>query len=79
VHDLFIVRFLVWKPANAEHSLNVIMAQLRNLPFGVNITIDLRNITTSSDNISTLLIQNIPPPPTPPLDATIILMYFLYF
>ena len=30
VHDLFVVRCLVRKAANAEHTLNVITAQLRN-------------------------------------------------
>jgi len=33
-------------------SLNVIVAQLKNCPFGVNTTIELTNIMTTSNNIA---------------------------
>jgi hypothetical protein len=32
------------------HSLNVIVAQSKNCPFGVNTMIKLKNITTTSNN-----------------------------
>ena len=39
-------------------SLNAIMAQLKNFPFGVDTTIQLQSITTTSDNTWTLLNQH---------------------
>jgi len=34
------------------HSLNVIVAQLKNCPFAVNTTVELTNITATSNNIA---------------------------
>jgi len=36
---------------NISHSLNATVAQSKNCPFGVSTTIDLTNITTTSNNI----------------------------
>ena len=38
-----------------HRSLNAIMAQLKNRPFGVNTTLELKNITTRSDITGTLV------------------------
>jgi hypothetical protein len=41
-------------------SLNAIVALPKNCPFGVNITIRLKNLTTTSDSSSTPFSQNMP-------------------
>jgi hypothetical protein len=48
-----------WTGVETYRTLNATRTQLKNCPFGVNTTIDLKNITTSY-NISTLFRQNTP-------------------
>jgi hypothetical protein len=40
-------------------SLNAIIAQSKNCPFVLNTTIDVKHITSTSDNIGTLVSRNI--------------------
>jgi hypothetical protein len=44
----------------AYHSLNAILAQSKNCPFGANTTIELKSMATISHNTGTLPSQNTP-------------------
>jgi len=46
--------------AATYRSLKATVAQYKNCPFGVNTTIQPKNVTTASDNTDTLFSQNIP-------------------
>jgi hypothetical protein len=48
---------LFYKLHTLYRSLNTIMAQPKNCPFGVNAMIELKNITTKSDSYSTIVIS----------------------
>jgi len=41
-------------------SLNAIVAQLKNCPFGVTIAIELKNVIKTSDTTGTYVSRNIP-------------------
>ena len=47
--DVYILRLLYWAVA-AYRSMNAIVAQSKNCPFGVNTTTKLKNVTTTSNN-----------------------------
>jgi len=40
-------------PLSTYFSLNATLTQSKNFPFGINITIELKNITTASENNET--------------------------
>jgi hypothetical protein len=46
--------------ARTHRTLNAILAQPKNYPFGVNTTTELKNVTTTSDNTGTLVGWNTP-------------------
>jgi hypothetical protein len=51
-----LVRILIpSEPRLPHHLLNAIVAQLNNCPFVVNATIELKSLTTLSDNTGTLV------------------------
>jgi hypothetical protein len=67
---------LILGPLNPKsRSLTATLAQLKNCPFGVYATTELKNITTTSDNSGTFLSQNIPRQ-TPLLPDEIVIQYF---
>jgi hypothetical protein len=59
---------------NTYRSVNAILAQSKNCPFGANSTIELKSVTTTSNNTDTLASQNTPR--QMPLLSDVVVLFF---